>query len=39
MNKNYFIGSITPQEAKHVIFKHCLKSGKFNKFDEARFAY
>ena len=39
LNKEKFSGSITPQEAKHDIFKKCLGFGDGSNFDGVRFEY
>ena len=36
LNGTQFSGSITPQEAKHIIFRHCLKFNDFSNFDGVR---
>ena len=39
INGEKFFGSITPQEAKHVVFRDCLGFGDFSNFDGARIGY
>jgi hypothetical protein len=39
INGHIFRGSITPQEAKHIIFKHCFKLNDFTIFDGVRCNY
>ena len=39
LNGEKFSGSITPQEAKHVMFKDCLEFGDFTNFDGVRIVY
>jgi hypothetical protein len=39
INGEKFTGSITHQEAKHVIFKDCLEFGDFSNFGGARIGY
>ena len=39
LNGEKFYGSITPQEAKHVVFRECLGFADFSNFDGARIGY
>ena len=39
LNGSQFRGSITPQEAKHIVFKHCLKFKDYSNFDGVRCGY